>query len=137
MTLYRGTNMLLSVSDGGGGYHLVGGLRVRRAAFNSAVGDATSADSQGWRELLPCGGLRQASITGRGLFVDDEAADRVRTLFFGGAQSPWSLTMPSVGELSGSFQIAGFEYSGDTRGEIAFSLTLLSAGILTFTELGG
>ncbi len=137
MALYRGNDMLLSVSDGGSEFSIVGGLRVRRAVFNSAAVDVTSADSEGWRELLSCGGLRQTTVSGQGLFVGDAAANRVRTLFFEARQTSWRLTMPTIGELSGPFQVSGFEYSGDTRGEIAFSLTLQSAGMLTFTEASG
>ncbi|MEM9421734.1 MAG: phage major tail protein, TP901-1 family [Pseudomonadota bacterium] len=137
MGLQRGSDMVLSVADGLGGFQTIGGMRARRVSFNSAAVDTTSADNKGWRELLSNGGLRQVSVSGRGIFVNGAAAARLRTLFFDGQHATWQLAMVESGTVSGPFQITGFDYSGDTVGEMQFSLSLQSAGVVTFAEVGG
>ena len=132
MSLTRGRDMLLSIDDGLGGYDPIGGLRTKTFSLSSGSVDITHADSDGWRELLPCGGIRQVNVTGNGLFVDDDAAERTRSLFFSGDHVNWQLTIPDFGTLEGPFQITNLDYAGDYRGEATFSVSLASAGEITF-----
>lgn len=132
MTLIRGKDMLLSMDDGQGGFDAVGGLRTRTFSLSAGTVDITHADSPGWRELLADTGIRQANISGNGLFVDEAAAERVRTVFFGGSHVAWQLAMPGYGTFEGPFQITNLDFAGDFRGEATFSLSLASAGEITF-----
>ena len=136
MTVTSGKDMLLRLADGEGGYDTIGGLRTKTFSLASGTVDITHADSPGWRELLPCGGIRQANVSGNGLFIDDDAAERARSLFFSGEHETWQLQIPGFGDLVGAFQITNLDYAGEFRGEASFSLTLASAGEVTFTAAG-
>ncbi|MEM9233267.1 MAG: phage major tail protein, TP901-1 family [Pseudomonadota bacterium] len=133
MALTSGKDMLLRLNDGQGGYDTIGGLRTKTFSLSAGTVDITHADSNGWRELLPCGGIRQATVSGNGLFIDGSAAERARALFFSGEHASWRLHIPDYGDLDGPFQITSLDYAGEYRGEATFSLTLVSAGEVTFT----
>jgi TP901-1 family phage major tail protein len=83
--------------------------------------------------LLGAAGVRQASVSGAGVFLNDTAADLVRATFFAGDIRNFRLVIPGMGELSGPFLIANLDYAGDYDGEATFSLALASAGVVTFT----
>jgi TP901-1 family phage major tail protein len=98
--------------------------------------DATSADSPGaWRELLAGAGLKEASVSGSGVFKDAASDALVRASFFAQDSRVWRLIVPDFGTLEGRFQIVALEYGGAHDGEAVFSMTLASAGELGFTVL--
>ena len=132
MSIARGSDMLLRIEEDGGAV-VIGGLRARTLSLSTGTVDVTSAESGGWRELLPCGGVRRADVAGSGVFVSGEAAERTRGLFFSGELAVWSLTIPGSGTLTGPFQVANLDYAGDYRGEASYSLSLASGGAVAFT----
>lgn len=134
MPISRGRDMLLKVEDAPGTFLTVGGLRVKSMSLSTSTVDVTNADSARWRELLPAAGLREVSISGTGLFIDDAAVRRVRTIFFDGATPRWQMRLPQVGVFDGPFQLSSLDLTGDFRAEVTFAITLSSAGVVTFTE---
>ena len=117
MSAQRGKDLLLKIGDGDApeSFAAVGGLRARTLSLNAGTVDATHAGSEGgWRELLTGAGVRQASVSGAGVFLNDAAAEAVRA-------------------VAGPFQIANLDYAGDHDGEATMSLALESAGALAFT----
>jgi TP901-1 family phage major tail protein len=132
----RGKDLLVRLSDGAGGFVAVAGLRTRQIAFNAETVDVTNADSAGrWRELLAGAGVRRAALSGAGVFKDEAADARLRTLLFDGVIEPFQLVLPAFGVVEGPFQITSLEYRGDHAGEVTFDMALESAGALTFTAL--
>ena len=139
MSAQRGKDILLKIGDGGSpeSFAAIGGLRTRAMSLNAATIDITHSDSAGgWRELLAGAGLRQASVSGAGVFISDAAAERARASFFAGAVNNWEVIVPGLGRLAGAFQIANLDYAGDHDGEATMSLALESAGALAFTPEG-
>jgi TP901-1 family phage major tail protein len=132
MAIQKGSDMLLKIRQEDGAFEVLGGLRARTVSLSSGTIDVTNADSGGWRELLSCGGTRRADVSGSGVFVSDAAAERARALFFAGELSDWQLVLPGTGTLEGPFQVANLDYAGDFRGEATFSLSLASAGEVSF-----
>ncbi|WP_105440998.1 phage major tail protein, TP901-1 family [Neorhizobium sp. T25_13] len=127
---------LLSKIDNDGAFLTVAGLRSKRLAFNAETVDITDAESAGrWRELLGGAGVQRASLTGAGIFKDQESDALVRAAFFAGSILAWQILIPAFGTLSGPFQVTALEYSGEHNGEIRFELALESAGNLTFGVL--
>ena len=123
-----------------GGYEydrrIVAGLRARTISLNARSVDATDSDSAGrWRELLAGAGVRQASVSGAGVFRDAASDAIVREVFFDQAARPWRLIIPDFGVLEGPFLVAALEYAGDHDGEATWAMTLASAGELTFEAL--
>jgi TP901-1 family phage major tail protein len=136
MGAQKGKDLLVKLADGQGGFVAVAGLRTRQIAFNAETVDVTNADSAGrWRELLAGAGMRRAALSGSGVFKDEAADARLRTLFFDGVTEVLQLVLPAFGVIEGPFQITGLEYRGDHAGEVTFDMALESAGALTFTTL--
>lgn len=136
MTAQRGKDLLLKIGDGGApeSFATVAGLRTRTLSLNAQPVDVTHSDSAGgWRELLAGAGVRQASVSGAGVFLNDAAAEAARAAFFDGAIRNWQIVVPGFGTISGAFLIANLDYAGDHAGEATFSLSLDSAGALSFT----
>lgn len=135
MAAQKGKDLLLKVdSDGAGTFATVAGLRSRSIAFNAETVDVTHAESAGqWRELLAGAGVKSARISGSGIFKDASSDATVRSYVFNGTIRDWQVVIPDFGTVEGAFQIGSFELSGRHDGEVAFDLTLESAGELTFT----
>jgi len=139
MSAQRGKDLLLKIGDGGApeAFSAIGGLRAKTLSLNAQTVDITHANSVGgWRELLSGAGVRQASIAGAGVFLDDAAAEDVRAAFFNGDIKNWQVIVPGFGEIAGAFQITNLDYAGDHDGEATMSLALDSAGALVFTPEG-
>jgi len=134
MAAQRGKDVLLQIGSGAG-FQTVGGVRTSSLSLNAQVIDATHQGSEGWRELIAGAGVRRAAITGAGVFVDDAAAETVRAAFFAGEIKTWRVTIPDFGVVEGRFQIAALDYGGDYDEEATMSLSLASAGALSFSAL--
>ena len=135
MAAQKGKDLLLKVdATGAGAFTTVAGLRSRSIAFNTETVDITHTESAGrWRELLAGAGARSARVAGSGIFKDATSDEIVRGYVFDGTIRPWQLVIPDFGVVEGPFQITGFELSGRHDAEVAFELSLDSAGELTFT----
>ena len=134
MAAQKGKDLLLKVdSTGGGAFTTVAGLRSRSVAFNAESVEITHAESAGqWRELLAGAGVKSARVTGSGIFKDAASDEIVRGYVFNGTIRAWQVVIPDFGTVEGPFQIASFEITGRHDGEVAFELSLDSAGELTF-----
>jgi len=134
MAAQRGKDLLLKVdADGSGSFTTVAGLRSRAISFNTETVDVTHSESVGrWRELLSGAGAKSARVTGAGIFKDAASDEIVRGYVFAGTIRAWQIAVPDFGVVSGPFQITAFEISGRHDGEVAFDITLESAGELTF-----
>lgn len=136
MPAHRGKDLLLKLSDGGTPpvFAAVAGLRARTLSLNAREVDVTHAESEGgWRHLLAGAGVRQASLSGAGVFLDGAAADALRAAFFAGETRVFQITLPGLGVIEGPFLIANLDYAGDHEGEATMALALASAGPLAFT----
>ena len=135
MSAQKGKDLLLKVdSDGAGTFVTVAGLRSRGIAFNTQTVDITHAESAGqWRELLAGAGVKHAKVSGAGIFKDAASDALVRQYVFYGTIRDWQVIVPAFGIVEGPFQIAAFELTGRHDGEVAFELSLESAGELSFT----
>src|SRR5919108_4723041 len=138
MAAQKGKDLLLKIdSDGLGAFVTVAGLRSRSLAFNAETVDVTHQESAGqWRELLAGAGVKSARVTGAGIFKDAASDETIRSVFFNSLIRSWQVVIPDFGTVQGKFHIASFELSGRHDGEVAFELSLESAGELIFTALG-
>ena len=134
MTVQNGKDLLLRLDiDGQGSFTTVAGMRSRQLALNAETVDITDADSQErWRELLSGAGRRRASVSGSGIFKDDPSDAVVRESFFAGIHRRWQVIIPDFGTLEGPFEISALEYGGEHDREVTFSMSLESAGPVSF-----
>jgi TP901-1 family phage major tail protein len=135
MTAQKGKDLLLKLDgDGTGTFVTVAGLRTKTFTVNAETVDITSSESVGrWRELLDAAGTQHARLTGKGIFKNAASDATLRTLAFAGTIRPWQIVIPGFGTVAGLFQIATLEFTGQHHGEVAFDITLESAGEVTFT----
>jgi len=137
MAAQRGSDLLLKIDQTGTGtFVTVAGLRTRTLAFNTATIDTTNSDSAGlWRELLAGAGVRNARITGNGIFTTSAADATVRDTYLNGLIRNWQIVIPGFGTVQGPFQIGALTYAGQYNAEVTFDITMESAGALTFTSV--
>ncbi|KAB0679947.1 phage major tail protein, TP901-1 family [Aureimonas leprariae] len=137
MGAQKGKDLLLKLDAAGGtNFQTVAGLRTKRIAFNAETVEITDSESAGrWRELLGGAGVQRASISGAGIFKDLASDAAVRQLFFDAKVAPFEVTVPDFGRITGPFQVAALEYSGEFNGEVTFEMTLESAGALAFAAI--
>jgi TP901-1 family phage major tail protein len=135
MVAQKGKDLLLKLdSDGHGTFQTVAGLRSKKLSFNSETVDITDADSAGrWRELLAGSGVQRASVSGSGIFKDQQSDEAIRAQFFAGSIVDWQLAIPDFGIVQGPFQLTSLDYTGAHDGELTFDLALESAGVIAFT----
>ena len=138
MAAQKGKDILLKIGDGESPevFTTVAGLRARTISLNARSVDATDSDSAGrWRELLAGAGVKQASVSGAGVFRDAASDALIRAAFFAQSADNWQLVVPDFGVLEGPFLVAALEYAGEHEGEATYAITLSSAGEIAFAAL--
>jgi TP901-1 family phage major tail protein len=137
MTAQRGKDLLIKLGDGASpeNFTTVAGLRTTTLAFNATAVDVTSIDSADmWRELLDAG-IKSATISGSGVFKDAASDAALRTAFFNQTLNDWQIVIPGFGTVTGIFKVNSLQYEGPYNGEVKISLSLASAGALSFTAM--
>ena len=138
MSAQRGKDLLIKIGNGAAPevFVTVAGLRATTLAFNAQNVDVTNSDSADmWRELLAGAGIKSATISGSGVFKDAASDAALRTAFFNQALCNWQIVIPDFGTVCGPFKLASLQYEGPYEGELKLSLSLASAGALTFASI--
>ncbi len=137
MAVQNGKDLLIKVDMiGDGTFETFAGLRAQRISLNAEQVDVTSLESAGgWRELLAGAGVKQASISGSGVFRDAATDAWAREIFFSALMPDFQVVIPDFGTIEGAFQITSIEYAGSHNGEATFEIAMASAGELTFVAL--
>ena len=149
MAAQKGSALLLKIGDGASPevFTTVGGLRSTSITMNDEAVDITTKDSLGHRGLLAGGGVNSVSVSGSGVFTDAASETSLKSAYFAqqntsdgsSAQTPafnnYQIIIPDFGTMTGSFMIASLEYAGEYNGEVTYSVTLESAGYITFAAV--
>jgi len=137
MAAQNGKDLLIKLDmTGVGQFETIAGLRATRISFNTESVDVTSLESSGgWRELLGGAGVKSASISGSGVFKDQNTDERARQIFFDAEVPNFQVIIPDFGTVEGAFQLTSIEYAGSHNGEATYELSMASAGALTFTAV--
>ena len=137
---YAGNLMLLALeeTEGGGTYTTILGMRDTSISINQNTVDTTSKDSAGVRQLLDAQTLRSVSISGSGVFVNDDGFNILRDAAMAGNIMGFKVTIPGTsaagGTYTGQFAITSLEESGSYNGEVQYSISLESAGTVTWAD---
>ncbi len=137
MVAQSGQDVLIKIDiNKQGNYQTVAGMRSTKISFNSQAIDTTNMQSQGrWRELLEGGGIKTASLSGLGIFLDENSDAIMREAFFAGSHIQSQIILPDFGTIEGCFQLTALEYSGKYDGEVQFDVSFQSAGEIAFLPL--
>ncbi|MGV6800758.1 MAG: phage major tail protein, TP901-1 family [bacterium] len=135
MSAQKGKDILLKLGDEGQPiiYTTIGGIRTQNFSLAAEPIDITHAQSPGWRELLHSAGTRQLNVSGRGVFISGQTANTVQATFFTSKILSWQLVVPGLGIMEGPFLITGLDYAGEHNGEAEMTISLASAGAISFT----
>ncbi len=133
MAAQKGKDLLIKIDmTGGGSFTTFAGLRASRISFNSETVDITNmASPGGWRELLPETGVRSASISGSGVFVDASTVERAQNYLFTGKAPVFEFYAPGFLIFRGPFMITNLEIAGNFDGEVTYDVTMTSAGAVS------
>ena len=136
MVAQVGRTMLVKVDNtGGGSFQTIGGVRSRSIKINSETVDVTNSDSTNqWRELIANAGVKSMELSVSGVFLDDVYVNTVLTLANAGTIRNWQVIHTAIGTFQGAFHISNFEFSADHNGAVEFSMSMMSAGEIVFTQ---
>ena len=137
MAAQKGASLLLKVGNGASPevFTTVGGLRSTSITMNDEAVDVTNKDSSGVRTLLAQGGVTSYSISGSGVFTDAASETTLRSKFNAASFANFQVIVPDFGTFTGAFMVASLEYAGEYNGEVTYSVTLESAGTITFATV--
>lgn len=136
---YRGRLARLSLAVPGDPetFEVVAGLRSNAVSLDNDLQDATTLDSQGFRELLPDAGVQRLSVEAEGLANDNAAWARLHASAVARQVERCRITFDNGDRFQGDFAIARFVRTGSYNEAETFSLTLESSGPVSFTAGGG
>lgn len=138
MAAQKGRELLLKVEDSpaAGTFTTVGGLRTNTFTINNEAVEITTKDSLGKRRLLEGAGVNSISISGEGVAQDDTPLSLVLAAAQDNTHLNFQLIDPATtngGTYEGEFMIESFEQTGEYNGAVNFTITLQSAGVISFT----
>lgn len=137
MAYQRGSDMLLSIDvslTATPSYTPVAGLTTKSLNLKSGTVEVTNQDSPNkWRELLANAAIREGSISAAAVFTDSASENKLMNVFMAGGIIKYQVFLPSFGTLSGLFQVTQLKYDGKHDDNVAWDLSLESAGELTWT----
>lgn len=136
MAAQKGKLVLIKIGDGGSGsesFTTIAGLRTNSMSLNKELVDITTKDDSNYRQGLAGGGLKTVSVSGSGVFKDAAVDETIRAQFDNDATfANFSLIVPNFGSFIGPFEITQLDYAGEFNGEATYSMTLESAGDISF-----
>lgn len=129
-----GSAIVISFKDSGGTYRVVAGLRTQSISLNAEAVDITNSSSTGrWREYLDGCGVRSASMSGEGPFMDDLGQNAVVDAVMNNQLRMGKILVPGLGVFEGTWKVTTAELSGEYNDAVMFNQTYESAGEIVFT----
>ncbi len=139
MPAESGRGFLIEIGDGAvpETFSTVAGLRSTAITIDAQAVEITNKNSAGWREILGGAGVRRLAVSGSGVFWDSAAEAALRTAALGGNVASYRIVFENGDRFEGPFLVTSLDYSGDHDGERTYTLSLESAGAVTFTAGSG
>ncbi len=131
MPAQKGQELLLQVSDGASGYETIGGFTSNTFSINGSAVDVTTKDSGGFRAAMDGGSIVSIDTSANGVFMDDQAFERVHAAALSGAHLDARITIPDFMVYTGPFIVTSLSLSGETEGAVSYDINLESAGVIT------
>jgi len=138
MSKYKGRELRIKVrtSTGPDVFAVVGGIRTESMTINSETVDVTDKDGNGWRELLEGAGITSMSLKGSGVVSDDTVfTDHIMAAVMANTHVVLKIESGLGDVWQGTFAVPSAERAGEYNKEETFSITLESAGTITYTAV--
>ena len=138
MSKYKGRELRIKVrtSTGPDVFTVIGGIRTESMTINSETVDVTDKDGNGWRELLEGAGITSMSLKGSGVVSDDTVfTDHIMAAVMANTHVVLKIESGLGDVWQGTFAVPSAERAGEYNKEETFSITLESAGAITYTAV--
>lgn len=138
MAAYKGSAMLLKIGATPSGsaasdtYTTIAGLRSTSITHNEETVDVTSKDSSQVRELLAGAGIYSVTISGSGILTDSSSLTTLEGAMNASDFHNFQVVVADFGTYEGEFALTSLEITGEHNGEVQYSVTLESAGTVSF-----
>lgn len=116
-----------------GTYATIGGLRSNSFSVNNEQIDITDKDGSGWKQLLEGGGVQAVSLKGSGVSKNSTTLAAIREASFDNTHVSLKLVSALGFSFTGMFAVTSFEGAGEYNKEETFSVSLDSAGDVTYS----
>ncbi|HQV21594.1 MAG TPA: phage major tail protein, TP901-1 family [Agitococcus sp.] len=138
MSKYKGRELRIKVrtSTGPDVFTVIGGIRTESMTINNETVDVTDKDGNGWRELLEGAGITSMSLKGSGVVSDDTVfTDHIMAAVMANTHVVLKIESGLGDVWQGTFAVPSAERAGEYNKEETFSITLESAGTITYTAV--
>ena len=111
---------------------ILAGQRTTGFTLSGEEVDITTKDSTSqWRKLLAGAGVASLSVTGSGVYADDAGLQAMRVIGITRGLDTYMVEFESGDAYWGLFQVTSLEQTGEFNGEVVYSTTLESSGVIT------
>lgn len=138
MAKFKGRELRIKVrvSTGPDVFTVIGGIRTESMTINSETVDVTDKDGNGWRELLEGAGITSMSLKGSGVVSDNAVfTDHIMAAVMANTHVVLKIESGLGDVWQGTFAVPSAERAGEYNKEETFSITLESAGTITYTAV--
>lgn len=133
-TGYKGRDALLYISTNGGStFTALSGVRVTNFTINNDPADISNVDSNGFKELLPDGGLQSVEISIEGVVVNANAFKTLVTQAMQRTSVNYKINFGNAAVIQGLFVVNNFQEGAQVAGAQTFSCSLASTFTVTLT----
>jgi len=114
----------------------IAAMRTIAVQINSETVDVTSADDTNrWRQLLAATGVKSMQITMSGILKDVATASTMIKDAIAQTVDAYGIVASTLGTFNGTWQLTSFEFTGEYNGEAQYTMTLESAGDITYASV--
>ena len=131
----KGRQFLVKLGDGASpteAFTTVAGMRSTSLTINNEQVDVTDKDGDAWRKLLEGAGIQSMSIKLSGIMSDATTAMSMQAHAIANTIHNFKLVSGLGDDFTGPFQITSLERGGEHNKEETYSMTLESAGTITY-----
>jgi TP901-1 family phage major tail protein len=133
MAKYCGKDLLIQrLMTAPSTYATIAGMRSTSVKINNEQVDVTDKGDVPWRQLLQCG-IRSMELSASGIFSDAAALASIMADVTAGNIVQFQIISGRGDKFVGLFLVASVERNGEYNGAEQYSLTLASAGTVTYT----
>lgn len=115
-----------------GNFITVAGMRSTSMSINNEQVDVTDKGDVPWRQLLAVG-VRSMELSASGIFSNAQVLNDIMNDVTNGAIVNFEVTSGRGDQFAGDFLVASCERTGEYNGAEQYSLSLASAGAITYT----
>ena len=138
MAKFKGRELRIKVrvSTGPDVFTVIGGIRTESMTINNETVDVTDKDGNGWRELLEGACITSMSLKGSGVVSNDTVfTDHIMAAVMANTHVVLKIESGLGDVWQGTFAVPSAERAGEYNKEETFSITLESAGTITYTAV--